>query len=53
MTTVADTSLMLALMAGRNARESMTVVNEGKVRPPSSLTLPNAQTTPYPKVARI
>ncbi|KAF8180425.1 hypothetical protein BJ912DRAFT_1023740 [Pholiota molesta] len=27
---VADTSIMLALMAGRNARESMTVVNEGK-----------------------
>ncbi|KIM42260.1 hypothetical protein M413DRAFT_130023 [Hebeloma cylindrosporum] len=27
---VADISIMLALMAGRNARETMTVVNEGK-----------------------
>jgi glyoxylate/hydroxypyruvate reductase len=43
MPAVADTSIMLALMAGRNARESMTVVNEGKVRPLSPLTLPNAQ----------
>ncbi|PPQ73438.1 hypothetical protein CVT26_015825 [Gymnopilus dilepis] len=27
---VADTSIMLALMAGRNARETMTIVNEGR-----------------------
>ena len=29
---VADISIMLALMAGRNARETMAIVNEGKVK---------------------
>jgi len=35
---VADISIMLALMAGRNARETMAIVNEGKVN-----SLPPAQ----------
>ena len=30
---VADLTLMLALMAGRNAKETITLVNEGRVRP--------------------
>ena len=30
---VADTSVMLALMAGRNAGTGVTLIKEGKVRP--------------------
>ena len=35
--TVADVSVMLAFMASRNVRETMAIVHEGKVMPPSGL----------------
>ena len=36
---VADTSVMLALMAGRNAGTGVTLVKEGKVSPTDSIRL--------------
>lgn len=39
---VADITVMLALMAGRNARETMTIVNDGKVSlTPTSIKFPS------------
>ena len=48
---VADITVMLALMAGRNAKDTMTLVNEGRVRTSSCIPRPYLNPDVLPAVA--